>query len=192
MRRNKFTIIAFAAILWANLCMTSCHDNKKTSSQATEDNTETSQKQVSDSTVYGICGEGSAMHTLELITDEGDTIEYAISDEGDMQTTVQGGMFAGDRMAVIGTKINNENVATKVINLTALLGKWTSIDKNFEIQEGGTVKSDVKAESHPWTSWQICNGKLLLNKDTFDIDVLGPDSLCLENHDGIFAYKRIH
>jgi hypothetical protein len=34
------------------------------------------------------------------------------------------------------------------------------------------------------------NGKLLLNKDTFDIDNLGPDSLLLENHQGIFVFKR--
>ncbi len=30
------------------------------------------------------------------------------------------------------------------------------------------------------------NGKLLLSKDTFDINNLGPDSCMLENHQGIF------
>lgn len=38
----------------------------------------------------------------------------------------------------------------------------------------------MKAEQNPWTSWKILNGKLLLNKDTFMIDELGPDSMYLE------------
>ena len=30
-----------------------------------------------------------------------------------------------------------------------------------------------------------------MNRDTFDINVLGSDSLFLENKNGIFAYKRV-
>ena len=45
-----------------------------------------------DSTVYGRCGEGTAMHTLELITDKGDTIVYTL--EGlDTFSNVQGGLI---------------------------------------------------------------------------------------------------
>jgi hypothetical protein len=29
-----------------------------------------------------------------------------------------------------------------IINLTSLLGKWTSLDKNFDILEGGEVKNN--------------------------------------------------
>ena len=93
-------------------------------------------------------------------------------------------------MAVVGHLSEGELVADQVINLTALQGRWTSIDKNFEIQEGGVVASSVKAESNPWTSWKIFNGQLLLNKDTFRINSLGADSLYLENTAGIFTYKR--
>lgn len=81
-------------------------------------------------------------------------------------------------------------MAQHIINLTSLLGKWTSIDKNFEILEGGEVKNNVKVETNPWTSWKILNGKLLLNTDTFCIGKLGPDSLLLENKVGIFIFKR--
>ena len=52
------------------------------------------------------------------------------------------------------------------------------------------VKSSVKAERNPWTSWKILNGQLLLNRDTFNIGHLGSDSLYLENREGIFVYKR--
>lgn len=130
------------------------------------------------------------MHTLELITDEGDTLTYLVDVDSEDEV-VKGGMLAGDRMAVVGAKDGNgELVATQVVNLTTLLGRWTSIDKNFEIQEGGVVESSVKAETHPWTSWKIYNGNLLLNRDTFNVVQLGADSLYLENGEGIYAFKR--
>ena len=48
----------------------------------------------------------------------------------------------------------------------------------------------MQAEQNPWTNWRIVNGRLVLNRDTFDIDNLGSDSLYLENKNGIFVYKR--
>ena len=129
------------------------------------------------------------MHSLELCSDEGDTLSVFIDDVD--PSIVQGGLMAGDRIALLAYKAQDgEMVARKVINLTSLLGKWISLDKNFDLLEGGVVKNNVKAETNPWTSWKILNGKLLLNKDTFDIDNLGPDSLLLENHQGIFVFKR--
>lgn len=146
---------------------------------------------AADSTVYGVCGEGTAMHTLELITDAGDTLRYVLGEDEDGRQDVQGGLLVGDRLAVIeGQAVDGDPTARRVINLTTLLGKWTSLDKNFEILEGGVVKSSVKAERNPWTSWKILNGQLLLNRDTFSIGHLGSDSLYLENREGIFVYKR--
>ena len=146
--------------------------------------------EVVDTTVYGRCGEGSAMNSVELITDAGDTLRYILLDSEDNPADVQGGLLTGDRLAVIGQEINGELIATRVINLTTLIGKWTSLDKNFEILEGGEVKSNVKTESQPWVAWKILNGQLLLNTDTFTINELGADSLYLENNAGIFVYKR--
>lgn len=157
-------------------------------------------EEVADSTVYGVCREGTSMHSLELITDTGDTLTYTILDaEADMDgmvtggglvSHVEGGLMAGDKVAVTGQKVDGELIADKVINVTSLLGHWTSIDKNFEIEEGGTVRSSVKAESNPWTSWKILNGRLLLNRDTFNINSLGADSLYIENDKGIYTFKR--
>lgn len=147
-----------------------------------------SEETEADSTVYGKCGEGSAMHTLELITDKGDTLVYAINDD-DSCSVVKGGLFAGDRLAVTGYKQEEGLVATQVINITSLLGKWVSLDKTFDLQEGGVVVSNVK-EPKPYTEWKIQNGHLVLSSDTFDIYNLGPDSLYLENAKGIYGYKR--
>lgn len=184
MKRLIYVAIALVALFAAN----SCKNKSNTPVISASDSTEV-EDDANDSTIYGVCGDGTSMHELQLISDEGDTLNVFISDED--PDIVQGGLLAGDRIALIGYKAQDgELMAQKVINLTSLLGKWTSLDKNFDIMEGGEVKNNVKAETNPWTSWKIMNGKLLLNKDTFDIDKLGPDSLMLENHQGIYTFKR--
>lgn len=184
-KQNKTLLAALLAMMIGWGCT-----GKKTQQQPTESDTMVVEVSTPDSTVYGVCGEGTSMHALELVTDEGDTLTYLV-DADTEQETVKGGLFAGDRMAVVGYKgAEGDMVATCAVNLTTLMGKWTSIDKNFEIQEGGLVESSIKAETRPWTSWKIHNGQLLLNADTFAIERLGADSLCLENGEGIFVFKR--
>lgn len=178
-------------LLFLVLMLAAC-DAKKGKTQV-EDTDEV--VEVNDTTVYGVCGEGTSMHSLEIITDAGDTLVYTLlsqdaETEVETPSDVQGGLMAGDKMAVTGHKTADELVADRVINVTSLLGHWTSIDKNFTIEEGGTVHSAVKAETNPWTSWKILNGSLLLNRDTFCIECLSADSLYLENANGIFTFKR--
>lgn len=184
-KHNKTLLAALLAMLIGWGCT-----GQKTQQQPTESDTMVVEVSTPDSTVYGVCGEGTSMHVLELVTDEGDTLTYLVDADTELET-VKGGLFAGDRMAVVGYKgAEGDMVATCAVNLTTLMGKWTSIDKNFEIQEGGLVESSIKAETRPWTSWKIHNGQLLLNADTFAIERLGADSLCLENGEGIFVFKR--
>lgn len=177
-------------LLFLVLMLAACDAKKK---QQIEDTDEVAE--VNDTTVYGVCGEGTSMHSLEIITDAGDTLVYTLlsqdaETEVETPSDVQGGLMAGDKMAVTGHKTADELVADRVINVTSLLGHWTSIDKNFTIEDGGTVHSAVKAETNPWTSWKILNGSLLLNRDTFCIECLSADSLYLENANGIFTFKR--
>ena len=146
---------------------------------------------VADTTIYGVCGEGTSMHTLELIADDGSVRTFIINADDSLGECVQGGLLNGDRMAVIANVVYGDTIAGKIINLTTLQGKWVSLDKNFEIKEGGVIDSKLETESTPWTTWRIFNGHLLLNTDTFDIAALGADSLLLENKDGIFSYKRL-
>lgn len=177
------------ALLSLMFLISACRDKPQRNNNKVESSEQTT---TQDSTLYGVCGEGTMMHSLQLITDGGDTIVFALPDSDDGAQTVVGGLLAGDRLAVVeGQPVDGEKCARKVINLTTLQGKWTSIDKNFEILEGGEVSSDVEAEKNSWTTWKILNGKLLLNRDTFDIDEIGSDSLYLENKVGIFVYKRV-
>lgn len=143
--------------------------------------------QVPDTTLYGVCGEGTSMHSLELVKDDG-TVNIVIDeDEG---SVVNGGLLAGDRMAVVCCERDGEMVAQKVLNMTTLLGRWTSLDRNFTIMEDGRVESNTAAETRPYTEWRIVNGHLVLNADTFDVVTLGADSLAIENDNGVFVYKR--
>lgn len=184
MKKLFYVVVALVAVFLTN----SCKDKRGASAIDSGDSTEVEEASA-DSTIYGVCGEGTSMHNLQLISDAGDTLDVFIDDQD--PSIVKGGLLAGDRIAMIGIKEKDgQVVAREVINLTSLLGKWTSLDKNFEIIEGGEVKNNVKAETNPWTSWKIFNGKLLLNKDTFVIDNLGPDSLYLESSTGIFTFKR--
>lgn len=185
MKRLFYTTFVAMTLLFA---ANSCKDKQAKPVISAVDSMEVDEDMV-DSTIYGICGEGTSMHNLQLITDAGDTVHAFIDEEN--PGIVKGGLLSGDRIALVGIEEKQgEVVAQQVINLTSLLGKWMSLDKNFELLEGGEVKNNVKAEQNPWTSWKILNGKLLLNKDTFQIDNLGPDSLYLENNVGIFTFKR--
>ena len=181
MKKSIISVAVFGCIAF----LASCNGGKTDNTDAQRD---TLKNEVADSTVYGKCGEGSMMNTLELVTDEGKTFTFTIDEE--KGSDVQGGMMSGDRMAVTYYKTADENIAHKVINLTTLLGRWTSLDKNFTINEDGSIDSNVPAESKPFTAWTICNAKLILNTDTFDILTLGADTLELENSKGIFVYKR--
>lgn len=183
MKKIVYVAIVLVALFAANSC------KNKSNTPIISPNDSLMVEDENDSTIYGILGEGTSMHALEIFSDNGDTLNVFVDDE--KTDIVQGGILAGDRIALIAYKVqDDEMVAQKVINLTSLLGKWTSLDKNFDIMEGGEVKNNVKAETNPWTSWKILNGKLLLNKDTFDINKLGPDSLLLENTQGIYTFKR--
>lgn len=192
-KTNKYMkklIVVALPLLVAAFLIAGCKDKNKNNVGDGIDSTDV-ELMVSDSTVYGVCGENTAMHSLELITDAGDTLRFVLNEDENGDVNVLGGLLAGDRLAVVeGPEVDGEKLAKKVINITTLLGKWTSLDKNFEIQDDGTVRSTVQAEKNPWTSWKIVNGRLVLNRDTFDINNLGSDSLYLENKNGIFVYKR--
>lgn len=192
-KTNKYMkklIVVALPLLVAAFLIAGCKDKNKNNVGDGIDSTDV-ELMISDSTVYGVCGENTAMHSLELITDAGDTLRFVLNEDENGDVNVLGGLLAGDRLAVVeGPEVDGEKLAKKVINITTLLGKWTSLDKNFEIQDDGTVRSTVQAEKNPWTSWKIVNGRLVLNRDTFDINNLGSDSLYLENKNGIFVYKR--
>ena len=188
MKQLKFIPIV-GILLFSFFAVFSCKEKAKNLSLTETDSIDNGLE--ADSTLYGICGEGTGMHNLQLITDSGDSIDCILMDDYEQANMgLRGGLLVGDRMAVIGRNVDGEFQATEVLNLTTLLGRWNSIDKDFEIEEGGVIQTYQPVEKNDWKVWKIFNGKLLLGRDSFQVNTLGPDSLVLENKDGIFVYKR--
>ena len=89
--------------------------------EAQEDTTKTEYTIPTDQTIYGICTDGTAMNTLEMITDSGDTLALSLTNAQE-RGKVLGGLQVADRVAVIANKAKTE--ATLVINLNTLMGDW--------------------------------------------------------------------
>ena len=148
-----------------------------------------------DSALYGKGGDATSMHVLTVVSDEGQETAIAMNQDT-IPSDIQGGLYAGDLICVT-TMPSAEDPARgmkmvrKAVNITSLMGHWTSLDRNFYIKENGVVENKNAVESKPYTSWQMCNCQLILNADTFDIIALTPDSLTLEGKDGVYAYKRL-
>ncbi|GAB6981685.1 hypothetical protein [Prevotella dentasini] len=182
---KKLTIFILVGILGFSIA--GCKQDKaKPVLDKNVENTDT--LNAGDSTVYGTMVDGG-MNSLILVTDAGDTIEYLVNPDDTIEV-VKGGKINGDKFAAVGYMEYGDRFIRKAINLTSLIGTWTSIDKNFDIKEGGAIVSHTEAERNPWTSWKIYNGKLVLSRDTFEVEELGADSLLLENKEGIFSFTR--
>ena len=187
----KITKITFVVAL--ALMAVGCTDKKEANIPVIK---ETKAVAQGDETKFGECVNATS-HSFQLVQIDGDTLDFIVEEQylspedslvvGDV---VCGGLYDGNKMAVMATPGEEGLVVRKAINVTSLMGRWTSLDKNFEIKDGGVVESHVQNESNPYTEWKILNGKLVLSKDTFNILSIGNDSLYLENEKGIYAYKR--
>ena len=147
-----------------------------------------------DQTVYGLCGNGTAMNTLQLLTDNGDTLNLSLT-QAQENDKVFGGLQAGDRLAVLPNKDKTEAVI--VINQNTLLGDWVmpnpidgSSEVGIRIKEGGVAES-IEQSSIIYKTWKIFNGKLeILSQregggdmeelNLYEILQLGPDSLAFK------------
>lgn len=144
-----------------------------------------------DKTLYGLCGDGTAMNTLQLLRDNGDTLVLSITNAMEAGQ-VFGGLLVGDRMAVLPNATNSEAVI--VINQNALLGDWVmpnpidgSSEVGIRIKEGGVAES-IEQSSIIYKTWKIFNGRLeiLSQRDgggdeeelnLYELVKLGPDTL---------------
>ncbi len=154
----------------------------------------------SDSTLYG-SGETKG-NALSLTCDNGKCLTLRLIDEGDTAviggqiapTNVLGGLFVGDRLAVMTAYDGaGARYAKTVVNLTSLMGRWQSDSQGFTLEEGGTVS---RAKGCRYAEWRMHNGRLILRPtpdavaDTFDIYDLTADTLFLENEIAIYGYTR--
>lgn len=156
------------------------------------------------STVFGICGDGSAMNTLQLIADSGDTLTLSVTAAKD-NGKLFGGYAGGDRMAVVVNAKRDE--AELVINETTLLGNWVMpnpIDGSsivgISLRDGGIAES-IDQSTIIYRTWRIVDGQLEImsvregggdmeETNIYDIKKLDGDSLIYGNSEDLFEYGR--
>ena len=157
-----------------------------------------------DTTLYGICANGSAMNTLQMLTDAGDSVSLS-TERAQEAGQVFGGYAVGDRMAVLVNRDTTE--ATMVINMSMLLGDWVmpnpldgSDEVGIRIKEGGIAES-ISHSDIVYKTWRLVRGRLelIMTRETgsgedetllYDIVKLGPDSLMLKDGDETLEYSR--
>ena len=188
---RKFLFFGMMAVI--AVTMSSCFGGGNGQQQQTEaeENDSVVDYVPRDQTIYGLCGNGTAMNTLQLLTDNGDTLTMSLTNAQE-NGKVFGGLQAGDRLAVVANKDNSEAVI--VINQNTLLGDWVmpnpidgSSEVGIRIKEGGVAES-IDQSTIIYKTWKIFNGKLeILSQregggdmeevNLYDLVLLGPDSL---------------
>lgn len=199
MKKIWIVVMLVAAVV---LTMSSC--GGKTQQVPFDNGDSTDMSAMQDPTIYGVCGEGSAMNTLQIVTDLGDSIVLDLNYARE-NNQVFGGLQAGDRMAVVPNSKKTE--ALIVVNQADLLGNWVmpnpldgSDEVGFRIKEGGILEG-IEQSSLTFKTWRLVRGKLETvavregggeeeEVNIYDLVKLTPDSLILKDSDDTYEYGR--
>ena len=199
MKKIWIVVMLLAAVV---MTMSSC--GGKTQQVPFDNGDSTDMSAMQDPTIYGVCGEGSAMNTLQIVTDLGDSIVLDLNYARE-NNQVFGGLQAGDRMAVVPNSKKTE--ALIVVNQADLLGNWVmpnpldgSDEVGFRIKEGGILEG-IEQSSLTFKTWRLVRGKLETvavregggeeeEVNIYDLVKLTPDSLILKDSDDTYEYGR--
>ena len=208
MRKSLFIGMMVAGIMMLGSCGGGSRPQQ--SMVYEEDSTDIEDVVPRDKTIYGLCGPATAMNTLEVLTDSGDTLHLSITTAQEAGQ-VFGGLQSGDRLAIMANA--DKTVATKVINLNTLLGDWVmpdpldgSAEVGIRIKEGGIAES-IEMTNIYYRTWKIFNGNLEILSvregggdeeeiNLYEILVLGSDTLAyktigrLRDEEETFEYNR--
>lgn len=208
MRKSLFIGMMVAGIMMLGSCGGGSRPQQ--SMVYEEDSTDIEDVVPRDKTIYGLCGPATAMNTLEVLTDSGDTLHLSITTAQEAGQ-VFGGLQSGDRLAIMANA--DKTVATKVINLNTLLGDWVmpdpldgSAEVGIRIKEGGIAES-IEMTNIYYRTWKIFNGNLEIQAvregggdeeeiNLYEILVLGSDTLAyktigrLRDEEETFEYNR--
>jgi len=155
-------------------------------------------------TLFGVCADGTAMNTLQMITDNNDTLSLSI-DKAMESGQVFGGLLAGDRMAVVANSDRTE--ASFVLNINTLLGQWfmpNPLDGSsivgIDLKDGGIAES-IEQSNIIYKTWRIADGKLNITlvreggseeeeTEVYNLLQLNSDSLVYANPEDTLRYSR--
>lgn len=182
----------FLSVALTTVMMLSCGGNKQQAeAEEVHDTTKVEDVIPRDRTIYGVCTDGTAMNTLEIVTDNGDTLMLSITNAQE-NGKVLGGLQVADRVAVVAD--DAKKTARLVINLNTLMGDWVmpdpidgSAEIGIRIKEGGVAES-IDQSVIVYRTWKIFNGDLEIElmregggdeeeQNRYEILTLGPDTL---------------
>ncbi len=196
--------IIIIGVLMSMLMLTSCGGKKGSSQEETTGWEYIGDSQANDSTIYGICTDGTTMNILQMLTDSGDTLTLSVI-KAKENNQLFGGMGVGDRMAVLANVQKTE--ATMVVNQSTLMGEWVmpnpmdgSSEMGIYIKDGGVAES-INMSSLVYQSWRLHNGMLEIvstrddganyeETNNYTILYLTKDSLAIRDEEGSFEYRR--
>ena len=203
--------LLFLSVALTTVLLLSCGGGKQQpQAEAAQDSTSIDDVVPRDHTIYGICTDGTAMNTLEMVTDNGDTLTLSITNAQD-KGKVFGGLQVADRVAVVADNAKKE--ARLVINLNTLMGDWVmpdpidgSAEVGIRIKEGGVAES-IEMTNIIYRTWKIVNGQLEIlsiregggdqeETNLYQILTLGADTLCYKtigkprDEEETFEYSR--
>lgn len=193
-----------ASIIVASLCLGACtngaNGDKQQNDSVSIKDTMTVPVQPSGkhttanwSETRGKAGDGTSMHSLELLAENGDTLYIFY------ENNAIGGITCGDLLDVVYREDGeNELAALTIVNLTSLAHVWsfTEADGRRHIELDRHGNATVYGVGSGYNQWTVDGGQLVLSNstdaDTFDITLLTDDSLILADihKDSVLRMKR--
>ena len=179
------------SVAMTTVMLLSCGGKQQSQVEETQDSINIEDIVPRDHTIYGVCTDGTAMNTLEMVTDNGDTLLLSLTTAQEVGK-VFGGLQVSDRVAVVADNAKKE--AKLVINLNTLMGDWVMPDPidgsseiGIRIKEGGVAES-IDQSVIVYRTWKIFNGELEIElmregggdeeeQNRYEILTLGPDTL---------------
>ena len=183
--------LVILSVAMTTVMLLSCGGKQQSQVEETQDSINIEDIVPRDHTIYGVCTDGTAMNTLEMVTDNGDTLLLSLTTAQEVGK-VFGGLQVSDRVAVVADNAKKE--AKLVINLNTLMGDWVMPDPidgsseiGIRIKEGGVAES-IDQSVIVYRTWKIFNGDLEIELmregggdeeelNRYEILNLGPDTL---------------
>ena len=183
--------LVILSVTMTTVMLLSCGGKQQSQVEETQDSINIEDIVPRDHTIYGVCTDGTAMNTLEMVTDNGDTLLLSLTTAQEVGK-VFGGLQVSDRVAVVADNAKKE--AKLVINLNTLMGDWVMPDPidgsseiGIRIKEGGVAES-IDQSVIVYRTWKIFNGELEIElmregggdeeeQNRYEILTLGPDTL---------------
>ncbi len=183
--------LVILSVAMTTVMLLSCGGKQQSQVEETQDSINIEDIVPRDHTIYGVCTDGTAMNTLEMVTDNGDTLLLSLTTAQEVGK-VFGGLQVSDRVAVVADNAKKE--AKLVINLNTLMGDWVMPDPidgsseiGIRIKEGGVAES-IDQSVIVYRTWKIFNGELEIElmregggdeeeQNRYEILTLGPDTL---------------